>query len=333
MRIDLTGWPDDADAQAALAKLLHDPMTQSLLDAARDGAALFDAPAARRAGSASPLADAGSRQRAPGPGHGRRTRSTTCASASARWAAIRRRRTDDVRAGQFRALPAQDLQCQLDHRRPRDAARGRAGVAVRDDQEHPRSRRPQHTLSAYSDNAAVVGGYPASRFRPDPASQRYRAEAAESTARSASRSRPTTIRPRSRRSRARRPVPAARSATKAPPAAAASPKAGPVRVLGLAPAHPGPAAAVGSASARSTRAWRRRWTSCWTARSARAAFNNEFGRPNLVGYFRSFELGEGSAPDGSRLTRAYDKPIMLAGGLGAMDRTRSTSVRCRPAMR
>ena len=46
-----------------------------------------------------------------------------------------------------------------------------------------------------------------------------------------------------------------------------------------------------------------------------AAFNNEFGRPNLTGYFRSFELHEA---DG--LTRAYDKPIMLAGGLGAMDR-------------
>jgi hypothetical protein len=47
-----------------------------------------------------------------------------------------------------------------------------------------------------------------------------------------------------------------------------------------------------------------------------AAFNNEFGRPNLNGYFRAFELAEG---DG--LARAYDKPIMLAGGFGAMDRS------------
>ncbi len=47
-----------------------------------------------------------------------------------------------------------------------------------------------------------------------------------------------------------------------------------------------------------------------------AAFNNEFGRPNLLGYFRSFEL-----PEGADLVRAYDKPIMLAGGLGAIDRT------------
>ncbi|HEX2334791.1 MAG TPA: phosphoribosylformylglycinamidine synthase [Burkholderiales bacterium] len=37
-----------------------------------------------------------------------------------------------------------------------------------------------------------------------------------------------------------------------------------------------------------------------------AAFNNEFGRPNLCGYFRTFESG----------SRGYHKPIMLAGGVG-----------------
>ena len=47
-----------------------------------------------------------------------------------------------------------------------------------------------------------------------------------------------------------------------------------------------------------------------------AAFNNEFGRPNLTGYFRSFEL----PTDHVGVVRAYDKPIMLAGGVGAMDR-------------
>jgi len=42
-----------------------------------------------------------------------------------------------------------------------------------------------------------------------------------------------------------------------------------------------------------------------------AAFNNEFGRPNLAGYFRSYcqTLANGE-------TRGYHKPIMLAGGLG-----------------
>jgi phosphoribosylformylglycinamidine synthase len=39
-----------------------------------------------------------------------------------------------------------------------------------------------------------------------------------------------------------------------------------------------------------------------------AGYNNEFGRPNLCGYFRTFEFSE----------RGYHKPIMLAGGLGSI---------------
>ncbi|MEW6561727.1 MAG: phosphoribosylformylglycinamidine synthase [Pseudomonadota bacterium] len=41
-----------------------------------------------------------------------------------------------------------------------------------------------------------------------------------------------------------------------------------------------------------------------------AAFNNEFGRPNLAGYFRTYEQWV------SGEMRGYHKPIMLAGGLG-----------------
>ena len=41
-----------------------------------------------------------------------------------------------------------------------------------------------------------------------------------------------------------------------------------------------------------------------------AAFNNEFGRPNLCGYFRVFEMDH----EGER--RGYHKPIMIAGGYG-----------------
>ena len=45
-----------------------------------------------------------------------------------------------------------------------------------------------------------------------------------------------------------------------------------------------------------------------------ATFNNEFGRPNISGYFRTFEA-EVMLPSGSEL-RGYHKPIMIAGGLG-----------------
>ena len=47
-----------------------------------------------------------------------------------------------------------------------------------------------------------------------------------------------------------------------------------------------------------------------------AAFNNEFGRPNICGYFRSFEQSVNGA-DGSEV-RGYHKPIMLAGGVGSI---------------
>lgn len=45
-----------------------------------------------------------------------------------------------------------------------------------------------------------------------------------------------------------------------------------------------------------------------------AAFNNEFGRPNILGYFRTYEEQVDSF-NGSEV-RGYHKPIMLAGGLG-----------------
>ncbi|MCL4799367.1 MAG: phosphoribosylformylglycinamidine synthase [Burkholderiales bacterium] len=41
-----------------------------------------------------------------------------------------------------------------------------------------------------------------------------------------------------------------------------------------------------------------------------ASFNNEFGRPNLCGYFRAFETESGG------VVRGYHKPIMIAGGIG-----------------
>ncbi|MGE7991829.1 phosphoribosylformylglycinamidine synthase [Pseudomonas sp. NPDC089554] len=45
-----------------------------------------------------------------------------------------------------------------------------------------------------------------------------------------------------------------------------------------------------------------------------AAFNNEFGRPALTGYFRTFEQSI-NTPRGEEV-RGYHKPIMLAGGMG-----------------
>ncbi len=53
-----------------------------------------------------------------------------------------------------------------------------------------------------------------------------------------------------------------------------------------------------------------------------AAFNNEFGRPNVLGYFRVFESNVGGTRYG------YHKPIMLAGGIGNIrcDQTHKTAL-------
>jgi phosphoribosylformylglycinamidine synthase len=55
-----------------------------------------------------------------------------------------------------------------------------------------------------------------------------------------------------------------------------------------------------------------------------AAFNNEFGRPNLLGYFREFEQSVQSTTD--TVQRGYHKPIMIAGGLGVIDSTQTHKI-------
>ncbi|HEX7026436.1 MAG TPA: phosphoribosylformylglycinamidine synthase [Gammaproteobacteria bacterium] len=56
-----------------------------------------------------------------------------------------------------------------------------------------------------------------------------------------------------------------------------------------------------------------------------ASFNNEFGRPNITGYFRTFE--DKVPGPGGEVLRGYHKPIMIAGGLGNI---RSTQVAKQP---
>src|SRR5436190_9966933 len=55
-----------------------------------------------------------------------------------------------------------------------------------------------------------------------------------------------------------------------------------------------------------------------------AAFNDEFGRPNLGGYFRVYEQAVGAGAAAQR--RGYHKPIMIAGGLGTISATQTHKV-------
>ena len=49
-----------------------------------------------------------------------------------------------------------------------------------------------------------------------------------------------------------------------------------------------------------------------------ASYNNEFGRPNLCGYFRTFEMC--MVDRGHKEVRGYHKPIMIAGGYGNINK-------------
>ncbi len=59
-----------------------------------------------------------------------------------------------------------------------------------------------------------------------------------------------------------------------------------------------------------------------------AAFNNEFGRPNLLGYFREYEqtVTHATAAGSVQEQRGYHKPIMIAGGLGVIDATQTHKI-------
>ena len=122
---------------------------------------------------------------------------------------------------------------------------------------------------------------------------------ARSRSTSCSRSRRTTTRRRSRRSRARRPAPAARSATKARPGAAPSPRRGSsasrsrtcASRISCSPGRPTIGRPARIASALDI---------MLEGPIGAAAFNNEFGRPGILGYFRTFEQRVAGDRDGRR---------------------------------
>ena len=171
---------------------------------------------------------------------------------------------------------------------------------------------PQYTLSAYKDNAAVIEGHPARHLRTD-AAQVYRFHDAAASAfciKVETHNHPTAI----------SPFPGASTGAggeirdEGATGRGGRPKAG---LTGFSVSHlriPGL-----PQSWEPPRMLNPRMASAFEIMTdgplGGAAFNNEFGRPNLAGYFRSFELATAAA----NTVRAYDKPIMLAGGLGCVD--------------
>ncbi len=168
---------------------------------------------------------------------------------------------------------------------------------------HTHAANPQGTIVAYSDNSAILEGREAARFFPSPNGIYGKNPALTHTViKCETHNHPTAI----------SPFPGAATGAggeirdEGSTGRGAKPKAG---LVGFSVSHlriPG---------------YERPWEREGLGKPERiasaleimiegpigaAAFNNEFGRPNLCGYFRTFELGK----------RGYHKPIMLAGGLG-----------------
>jgi phosphoribosylformylglycinamidine synthase len=170
---------------------------------------------------------------------------------------------------------------------------------------------PAGVLSAYKDNAAVVEGWPGRRLVPDPADAVYRelAEPIHLLMKVETHNHPTAI---------------------APDPGAATGSGGEIRDEGATGRGSKPKAGLCGFSVSNLRIpgaeepWEQDHGRPGRIVSAldimlegpigAAAFNNEFGRPNLCGYFRTYEQ-EVPGADGTEL-RGYHKPIMLAGGMG-----------------
>ena len=143
--------------RAALLPLLHDRMTEAVLPRLEDAQALFaHVPprplATHSAAGGRPRGDRARERRARPRARAGRDRLSR-RRLSPHGTRSDRRRAHDVRAGQLRALPAQDLQRALDRRRRR------AGEEpLRDDPAHACDAARSGTVVAYADNAAVMEG-------------------------------------------------------------------------------------------------------------------------------------------------------------------------------
>ena len=168
---------------------------------------------------------------------------------------------------------------------------------------------PKNVLSAYSDNAAVIEGYGNSRFFPEPASKKYEYfnENNNFCIKVETHNHPTAI---------------------APFPGAATGSGGEIRDEGATGVGAKPKAGLCGFSVSNLRipnlieSWERKELKPDRIASpleimiegpiGAASFNNEFGRPNILGYFRSFEKFD----EKTKSHFGFHKPIMIAGGLG-----------------
>ena len=146
---------------------------------------------------------------------------------------------------------------------------------------------PEGVLSAYKDNAAVIEGWQGQRYFPDPASGVYgaHAEAIDILMKVETHNHPTAI----------SPFPGAATGSggeirdEGATGTGAKPKAGLVGLLRLQPAHSRLRTALGGRTLGKPDRIVSALDIMLDGPLGAAAFNNEFGRPCIAGYFRTFE--------------------------------------------
>ncbi|GAA3911605.1 phosphoribosylformylglycinamidine synthase [Litoribacillus peritrichatus] len=169
----------------------------------------------------------------------------------------------------------------------------------------------QDVLSAYKDNASVIKGHKAGRFFPKAGTNKYayHEEDIHILMKVETHNHPTAI---------------------APHAGAATGSGGEIRDEGATGIGSKPKAGLTGFTVSNLKVpgWEQPWEKDYGKPErivsaldimiegplGGAAFNNEFGRPNLTGYFRTYEQESGGVAGNE--VRGYHKPIMLAGGLG-----------------
>ncbi|WP_394129131.1 phosphoribosylformylglycinamidine synthase [Shewanella maritima] len=169
---------------------------------------------------------------------------------------------------------------------------------------------PEHVLSAYKDNAAVMEGSVAGRFFPDPdGTYNYHTEPMHVLMKVETHNHPTAI---------------------SPYPGAATGSGGEIRDEGATGRGSKPKAGLTGFTVSNLKipGFVQPWEGDYGKPDrivtpldimiegplGGAAFNNEFGRPALTGYFRTYEQ-QVSSHNGEEV-RGYHKPIMIAGGLG-----------------
>jgi phosphoribosylformylglycinamidine synthase len=180
---------------------------------------------------------------------------------------------------------------------------------------HTERQNPQHTVVAYADNASIMEGSTIERFVPESGSQNYSKDSALSHVlmKVETHNHPTAI----------SPFPGASTGAggeirdEGATGRGSKPKAGltgfTVSKLWPEAGHYGKPEHIASPLQIMTE-----------GPLGGAAFNNEFGRPNLLGYFREYE--QAVASDVDTVQRGYHKPIMIAGGLGSIDATQTKKI-------